>query len=67
MDTVNTSENTLSIPKKITAGIDIKLNNSVNLYHAIQYFVNKKQDEADTNDAFKLRFENVYKTMELCW
>ena len=48
----------------ITAGIDININKSSRLYHTIQYFINIKQGKTDTNDAFKLHFENIYETME---
>ena len=51
--------------KKIITGIDVKSNNSTSLYHTTQSFVNTKQGKDEPNDALKLRFENMYETMEL--
>ena len=51
--------------KKITAGLDIKINKSAIFYHTIQGFINMKQGEAEPNNSFKLFFGNVYETMEL--
>ena len=49
----------------ITAGIDIKLNNSARLYHSIRGFMNTRQGKNYHNDAIKLSFNNIYKTTEL--
>ena len=46
-------------------GVDVKLNNSAILYHCIRIFINLQQGENETNDTFKLRFDNVYETMYL--
>ena len=51
--------------KKITKGIDVKINKSASLYHCIRIFINLWQEENELNDSFKLHFDNVYKTMEL--
>ena len=51
--------------KKITAGIDVNIENSTTLYHTIQGFINTKQCESEANHAFKLFFDNVYETMDL--
>ena len=51
--------------KKINAVLDVKLNKSSILYHAIWVFANMKQYESCPNGAFKLHFENFYETMEL--
>ena len=50
---------------KITAGIDVKLNKSTSLCHSIQIFINMRQVKIDPNETFKLRFDNIYETMEL--
>ena len=51
--------------KKTTVGISVKLNKSVSLYHCIRRFINLEQRENEPNDNFKLRWDNVYDTMEL--
>ena len=51
--------------KKITAGIDVNLTKSDILYHIIRGFINMRQGETGSNEAFKLHFENIYKTTEL--
>ena len=51
--------------KKITTGLDVKLNNPVSLYHCIICFINMRQRETDPNDIFKLRFGNIYETMAI--
>ena len=51
--------------KKITAGINVKLDRSATLYHTIRAFVNMKQGEAEPNYIFNIRFDNIYETMEL--
>ena len=50
---------------KITAVLDGKLNNPASLYHCIISFINLQQGENETNDTFKLSWDNVYDTMEL--
>ena len=50
---------------KITAGLKVKLNKPASLYHCIISFINLQQGENEMNDTFKLRFDNVYETMEL--
>ena len=47
--------------KNITSGLEVKLNKSYRLYHAIQGFMNMKQGETDLNDAFKLRLKKSAK------
>ena len=49
--------------KDITDGIDVKLNKSASLYHAIQWFINIRQGESDPQNTFKLHFYNIYETM----
>ena len=49
----------------ITTGIDVKINKSASLYHAIRSLMNMKQGKNDHNDTFKLIFNNIYETMEL--
>ena len=51
--------------KKIIDGLDVEINKSSSLYHAIQGFVNTKQGEANLKDASQLRFDNIYETMKL--
>ena len=51
--------------KNTTTGIGVKLNKSASLYRAIQVFKNMIQGKTDPNDAFKLRFDNIYATTEL--
>ena len=51
--------------KKITAGLKVKLNKSATLYHTIRGFIKIKQGKAEPKYAFKIRFDNVYKPMEL--
>ena len=45
------------------AGVNVKLNKSAALYHAIQVFLNMNIGKAEPNGAFKIRFDNVYETM----
>ena len=47
------------------ADLDVKLNNSAILYHAIRGFINTIQRKAYSKDTFKLFFHNIYETMEL--
>ena len=49
--------------KKINANINVKLKKYASLYHVIQSFLNMKQGKAGPNNAFKLRFDNIYETM----
>ena len=49
----------------ITYGLNIKLYKSATLYHVTQGFVDMKQDKSEPNNAFYIRFYNVYKAMEL--
>ena len=49
--------------KKITVGLDVKLNKSSSLYHCIGRYINLQQGENDPNDTFKLRWGNVYETL----
>ena len=51
--------------KKITTGLDVKLNKPDSLYHCIRIFINLRQGDNEPNDTFKLRWDNVYETMEL--
>ena len=51
--------------KKTTAGLDVKLNKSASLYHCIRSFINLQQGENDPNKTFKLRWDNVYETMDM--
>ena len=51
--------------KKITAGLDVKLNKSASLYHCIRIFTNLLQGGNEPNDTFKLRWKNIYETMEM--
>ena len=51
--------------KDITTVLDVKLNNPASLYHCIRSFINLRQGEYEPNDNFKLRWDNVYETMEL--
>ena len=51
--------------KKITTGLNVKLNKSASLYQCIRSFINLRQRENDPNDTFKLRWDNVYETMDL--
>ena len=51
--------------KKTTSGIDVKRNESATLYHTIRGFINTNKGEAEPNDYFKLRFDNVYENMEI--
>ena len=46
-------------------GIGLKINKSPSLNHCIRIFINLRQEENDPNDTLKLRFDNVYETMEL--
>ena len=50
--------------KKITLVLDFKLNKSSSLYHCIRSFINLQQGENYLNKTFKLRWDNVYETME---
>ena len=50
---------------KITADIDVKLNKSTSLCHSIWIFINMRQVKTDPKETFKLRFDNIYETMEL--
>ena len=49
----------------ITTRLDGKLNKSSILYYCTRSFINLQQGENDPNDTFKLRWDNVYETMEL--
>ena len=49
---------------KITSGIGIKLKKSATLYHTIQGFIKMIQGKSEPNDALRLRFGNVYETIE---
>ena len=51
--------------KNITTGMYVKLNKLASLYHCIRSFINLRQGENERNDTFKLRWDNVYETMEL--
>ena len=51
--------------KNNTDGIDVKLNKSSSLYHAIRVFINMRQGETDPNETFNFHFEKIYETMEL--
>ena len=51
--------------KNITAGLGVKISKSSSLYHCIRIFLNLRQGENDPNDTFKLRWDNVYETMDL--
>ena len=51
--------------KKITAVVNVKLNKSASIYRCMQGFINMRQGEAEPNDTFKLRLDNIYETMEL--
>ena len=51
--------------KKITAGLDVILNKYVILYHSIQGFINIILRKNNPNKTFKLRFYNIYETIEL--
>ena len=51
--------------KKITAGLDVKLNKSASLYHCIRYFIKMIQGETEPKITFKFRFNNIYITIEL--
>ena len=42
-----------------------KINKSATLYHTIQGFIDMKQGKTEHNNDFKLRFDNLYKTMEI--
>ena len=44
---------------------EYQLNNSSSLYHCINIFINLRQGENEPKDNFKLRWDNVYETMEL--
>ena len=52
---------------KITAGIDVKLNDSASLYNCIQGYINMRQGKTEPNDTFKLLFGNIYETTEIAW
>ena len=47
------------------AGIGVKINKSVSLYHTIQGFINMKQGESERNNSFKIISDNVYETMDI--
>ena len=49
--------------KNITAGLDVKINDSTILYHCIRGFINMRQVETDINVTFKMRFNNIYENM----
>ena len=51
--------------KKITMGLDIKLNNPAVLYHFIISFINLRQVQYELNNNLKLHWDNVYDTMDL--
>ena len=51
--------------KKITAGLDVKLNKSASIYHCIRYFIKMIQGETEPKITFKFRFNNIYITIEL--
>ena len=51
--------------KKLTAGINVKVNKLAILYHTIRGSINMKQDKAEPNDESKLSIDNVYDTMEV--
>ena len=51
--------------KNFSAGLDVKLNNSASMYHWIRGFINMIQGTTDTNDNFKLRFNNIYESTDL--
>ena len=50
---------------KITAVLDGKLNNPASLYHCIISFINLQQGENETNDTFKMPWDNVFDTMDM--
>ena len=50
--------------RKITSGLDVKLNNPAILYNFIRIFINLQQEENEPNDTFRLRWDNVCETME---
>ena len=49
----------------ITAGIEVKLKKLASLYHCIRVFINMRHLKTDPNGTLKLRFDNIYETMEL--
>ena len=51
--------------KNNTTGLDVILHKSSSLYHWIMSFNCLQQGENDPNNIFKLRWENVYVTMDL--
>ena len=51
--------------KKINSGLGLKLNKPSSLYHHIRSFINLRQGENNPYDNFKLRWDNVYETMEI--
>ena len=51
--------------KKITTGIEVKLNKSDRIYHCIRIFIKFRQGKNELKDTFKLRWDNVYEAMEL--
>ena len=51
--------------RNINAGIDVKPKKSDILYHTIWGFINMRQVENNPNDTFKLRFDNIFETVEL--
>ena len=50
---------------KITAGIEVKLNNSATLHHTIRGFVKTKKGASESNDNFRINFDNIYKNMDI--
>ena len=51
--------------KKITAGLDVRLNKPASFYHYIRSFINLQQGENDPNDTLELLWDDVYETMDL--
>ena len=51
--------------KKITEGLNVQLNKSASIYHCRRSLINLIQGENHPNDTFKLRWGDVYDTMNL--
>ena len=51
--------------KNITSWLDVKLNKPASLYHCIISFINLQQGENETNDTFKMPWDNVFDTMDM--
>ena len=51
--------------KKITAGLDVRLNKLASLYHCIISFLELIQGGNETTDTFKLRWDNADDIVEM--